>query len=104
MRHLALLELRVPRRLGALLLLGRRLGRPRLLLARLARARRARPRIRDGRARPLAGAHPLEDGRALRRLWQACDNAKRALSGTESVTVEVDGLAGDVDYELKLSR
>jgi molecular chaperone DnaK (HSP70) len=45
-----------------------------------------------------------KDGRALRRLWQACDNAKRALSGTESVTVEVDGLAGDVDYELKLSR
>ena len=45
-----------------------------------------------------------KDGRALRRLWQACDNAKQALSGTESVTVEVDGLAGDVDYELKLSR
>eukprot|EP01052_Picozoa_sp_SAG31_P019680 SAG31_NODE_1446_length_8318_cov_8.573914_5_plen_334_part_00 len=45
-----------------------------------------------------------KDGRAIRRLWTACDNAKRALSSSESATIEVDSLTDGVDYEQQLSR
>eukprot|EP01051_Picozoa_sp_SAG22_P017383 SAG22_NODE_2669_length_2320_cov_1.458352_3_plen_77_part_00 len=39
-----------------------------------------------------------KDGRAIRRLWQACDAAKRSLSSSESVMIEVDGLSGAYVY------
>ena len=42
--------------------------------------------------------------RAMRRLWQQCDAAKRSLSSSSSAAIEVESLPGDVDYSISLSR
>mmetsp|Transcript_27384 Transcript_27384/g.69045 ORF Transcript_27384/g.69045 Transcript_27384/m.69045 type:complete len:428 (+) Transcript_27384:65-1348(+) len=44
------------------------------------------------------------NSRALRRLRTQCERAKRALSGSTQVTIEVDSLYGGIDFNLQLSR
>jgi len=45
-----------------------------------------------------------KSGRASRRLRAACEAAKRVLSSSSSATVEVEGLAEDIDVSLTLTR
>ena len=42
--------------------------------------------------------------RALRRLWAACDAAKKALSSTNKVNVDVDAFYNGEDLALPLTR
>jgi len=42
--------------------------------------------------------------RATRRLWQACDKAKKELSSAQRAVVEVDSLVDGVDYTCEISR
>jgi L1 cell adhesion molecule like protein len=45
-----------------------------------------------------------ESAKAIRKLRNACERAKRALSTAVTTTIEVDGLYDGVDYALNLSR
>jgi len=42
--------------------------------------------------------------RSTRRLWQACDKAKKELSSAQRAVVEVDSLVDGVDYTCEISR
>lgn len=42
--------------------------------------------------------------RAMRRLWNQCEQAKRTLSAAQSARIEVDSLADGVDFSMTLSR
>ena len=44
------------------------------------------------------------NGRSLRRLKSACENAKRTLSSTTNTVIELDSLFEGEDYTFKLSR
>lgn len=42
--------------------------------------------------------------RAMRRLWNQCEEAKRTLSAAQSARIEVDSLADGVDFSMTLTR
>ena len=45
-----------------------------------------------------------QDGRAMRRLRTACENAKRMLSTTNQTSIEVDSLKNGEDFSLQITR
>eukprot|EP00656_Telonema_subtile_P055962 TRINITY_DN8832_c0_g1_i2.p1 TRINITY_DN8832_c0_g1~~TRINITY_DN8832_c0_g1_i2.p1 ORF type:complete len:581 (+),score=181.79 TRINITY_DN8832_c0_g1_i2:76-1818(+) len=42
--------------------------------------------------------------KAIQRLWQQCDRAKKELSSSQRVTIDVDSLFDGIDYTFELSR
>eukprot|EP00397_Hematodinium_sp_SG-2012_P027565 GEMP01028971.1.p1 GENE.GEMP01028971.1~~GEMP01028971.1.p1 ORF type:complete len:532 (+),score=133.54 GEMP01028971.1:17-1612(+) len=42
--------------------------------------------------------------RAMRRLWNQCEEAKKTLSASQSARIDVDSLADGVDFSMTLSR
>ncbi len=46
----------------------------------------------------------LRNKRALRRLWRACEQAKRTLSSTTEATIEIDSLFEGTDFNTKITR
>ena len=50
------------------------------------------------------GTSLKENTRALRRLRTACERAKRSLSSSTQATIEVDGLANGLDFNLVITR
>jgi L1 cell adhesion molecule like protein len=44
------------------------------------------------------------DSRAITRLWNSCERAKRTLSTNSDVTIEIDSFFDGIDFSFKLSR
>lgn len=51
-----------------------------------------------------SGIDIRQDGRAMRRLRTACENAKRMLSTTNQTSIEVDSLKNGEDFSLQITR
>lgn len=47
---------------------------------------------------------PSENPRALRRLYTACERAKRTLSSSKTAMIEIDSLYEGIDFNLTLTR
>ena len=51
-----------------------------------------------------SGIDIRQDGRAMRRLRTACENAKRMLSTTNQTSLEVDSLKNGEDFSMQITR
>lgn len=51
-----------------------------------------------------SGFNVYDNSRSLRKLRTACENAKCALSSSEQISIEIDGLMNNTDFNIDITR